>query len=278
MFLLGVSTLLIILVLETYIKEMSNILDDFQLINIKEDWELPYLNIYPIGDLHVGSGNFSQSSWDRWIKMVMEDEYARVVIVGDMLDNGLKNARTNSYEAKMQPFEQKQWLTQALRPIRDKIIGATTGNHEMRSGILADQYPLYDVLAKLDLEYLYRKNMAFIKINLGRRTNDRQCSYTMVLAHGASKTKSEKFSYAIDNMDIFVTGHVHQPNSAFRSKIVIDTKNEVVRMQDFVHITVPSFQKLGGYSLNAMYLGQSSTVFPIIKLSGEQKEVVVSWI
>lgn len=257
---------------------MSDILDDFKLLNIKLDWDLPYINVYPIGDLHVGSGHFSQESWDRWLNAVISDPYARVVIVGDMLDNGLKNSRTNSYEAKMQPFEQKQWLTNALRPIADKIIGATGGNHENRSTIMADVYPLYDVLAKLDLEYTYRHNMAFMKINLGTRRADRQCSYTMVLGHGASKTKAEKFSYAIDGMDIMVTGHIHQPNSAFRSKIIIDSKNEVVRMQDFVHITVPSFQKLGGYSLNAMYMSQSSTVFPVIRLSGEKKEVVVSWI
>ena len=208
----------------------------------------------------------------------MEDEYGKVVIVGDMIDNGLKTSRTNSYEATMQPFQQKQWLTNALRPIKDKIIGAVTGNHEIRSGVMADVYPLYDVLAKLDLEHLYRMNMAFLKINLGTRTTDRQCSYTMVLAHGGSKTKTEKFGYMVDGMDIFVTGHIHQPKSAFQSKIVIDSKNETVSMKDFIHVTIPSFQALGGYALRGLYMGQSSNVFPILRLDGETKAITTTWI
>lgn len=252
--------------------------NDFTLIVHKLDWELPYINIYPIGDLHIGSGQFSRESWDRWKETVMKDEFGRVVIIGDMIDNGLKNSRTDSYHATMQPFDQKRWLTDELRPLKDKIIGAVTGNHELRSGILADVYPLYDVLAKLDLEHLYRMNMGFMKVNLGQRTSDRQCSYTIVLAHGGSKTKTEKFGYAIDGMDVLVTGHIHQPNSAFRSKIVIDTNNEVVRMQDFIHITVPSFQSMGGYALRGMYMPNSSTVFPVLRLDGKEKGVVVSWI
>jgi len=252
--------------------------NDFQLITHKLAEDLPYINIYPIGDLHIGSGDFDDGAFRRWVKLVLSDPYSKVVIIGDMLDNGLKTSLTNSYEAKMQPFEQKAWLVNELRPIKDKILGCVQGNHEYRSSILADMYPLYDVLAKLDLEYLYRQNMGFLKVNVGSRTESRQCSYTLVLAHGASKTKTEKFSYAIDGMDILVTGHIHQPKSAFQSKIVIDSKNEAVVMKDFVHITVPSFQKLGGYALRGMFMPQSSNVIPIIKLDGTKKDVSVSWI
>lgn len=253
-------------------------LDDFQLIKHTLDTTLPYINIYPIGDLHIGSGEFGEESFNRWKKIVMSDPYSKIVIIGDMMDNGLKTSMTNSFEAKMQPFQQKQWLKEQLEPIKDKILGAVQGNHEYRSTIMADMYPLYDVMAKLDLEDLYRQNMGFVKINLGQRNSDRQCSYTLVLAHGSSKTKTEKFSYAIDGMDLLVTGHIHQPKSAFQSKIVIDSKNETVGMKDFVHITVPSFQKLGGYALRGMYMPQSSNIFPIIQLGGSRKEVQVSWI
>lgn len=253
-------------------------LNDFVLIKHMLDKELPYINIYPIGDLHLGTGNFNAAAFDRWKKIVMGDPYSKVVIIGDMLDNGLKNSKTNSFEASMQPHEQKEWLKRELLPLRSKILGAVQGNHEYRSNILTDSCPMYDVLAKLDLEDLYRPNMAFLKVNLGQRTIDRQCSYTIVLAHGASKNKTSTFGYAIDGMDIMVTGHIHQPNSAFPSKVVIDSKNEVVTMRDFTHITVPSFQSLGGYTLKAMYLPQSSTKFPVIRLDGKIKEVGVSWI
>lgn len=252
--------------------------DDFDLIVHKLDKELPYINVYPIGDLHIGSGNFSEKAFRRWKNMVEEDEFAKVVIVGDMLDNGLKTSKTNSFEATMQPWEQKKWLTKEFESIKDKIIGAVQGNHEYRSTLIADAYPLYDVLAKLDLEHVYRQNMAFLKINLGQRNATRQCSYVFTLAHGASKTRTNNFTYNIDGMDVFINGHVHQPESSFKSKIVIDSKNETVSLRDFVHITVPSFQELGGYSLRALYQAQSSNVIPVIRLNGRVKDVVVKWV
>lgn len=253
-------------------------LDDFVLIKHKLSEELPYINVYPIGDLHIGSGNFNEKSYKRWKEHVINDPYGKVVIVGDMIDNALKTSKTNSFEATMSPFEQKLWLKDELEEIKDKILGATQGNHEYRSNIVADVCPLYDVMAKLDLEDLYRPNMAFLKINLGRRNADRQCSYTIVLAHGASKNKTKNFIYSIDGMDIFVNGHIHEPNSGFPSKIVIDSKNEVVTMRDFTHVVVPSFQGLGGYVLRGMYMPQSSEKFPILRLDGQVKEVSVQWI
>lgn len=257
---------------------MIAILDDFVLINHKLSWDLPYINIYPLGDLHIGSGNFNQEAWDRWKKIVSNDPYSYIVLVGDLLDNGLKSSLTNSYQATMQPHEQQEFLLKELEPFKDKILANVSGNHERRSTILADIYPMYNLMVRLGKERLFRENMAFIKINLGTRKSDRQSSYVITLAHGASKTKTERFGYAIDGMDALITGHIHQPKSAFQSKIVIDSKNESVSMKDFVHITVPSFQSVGGYTLQRMYMPQSSRVIPVLRLNGDRKELEVKWV
>lgn len=253
-------------------------LDDYQLIVHKLSENLSHINIYPIGDLHLGSGNLCEKSFKKWKDVVMADPNGKVVIVGDMIDNGLKTSKTNSFEATMQPFQQKQWLAKELEPLKDKIIGAVQGNHEYRSTLMADMYPLYDVLAKLDLEHTYRQNMCFIKINLGKRNVNRQCSYTMVLAHGSAKGRTHNFGYAVEGMDIIVTGHDHQPKNSFPARVVIDSINESVTLKNFYRVTVPSFQKLGGYALKAMYAPQSHDVIPVIRLDGSEKDVSISWI
>ena len=251
--------------------------DDFELIIHKLPTEQKSINIYPLGDLHIGSQDFNMVHWTKWIDTVKADENSRIVIVGDLVDNGLKNSKTNSYEATMRPREQKEWLVQQLRPVKDKIIGACMGNHEYRSVNDTDSCPLYDVMCKLDIEDLYRENMAFMKINLGYRNKERQHSYSMVLAHGGSRNKVTKFGYAVDGMDILVTGHTHSAESNFPAKIVIDTKNEIVKLVDYTHIVVPSFASYGGYALKGMYMPQGFKI-PIIKISGEKKEVKVEWI
>ena len=251
--------------------------DDFSMILHKLDTGLEQANIYPLGDLHIGSKEFDGILWNKWKQMVLDDPNGYVVIIGDLLDNGLKTSKTYSYEATMRPWEQKEWLKKELKPLKDRILGGCRGNHEERSVNLGDDCPMYDVFAKLDIEDLYRENMAFMKVSLGEKNSERQWSYGIVLAHGASKSKTDKFSYAIDGMDVFVTGHTHQPATYFPSKIMMDLRNDKITERSMVHVVVPSFVKTGGYGLRGMYMPQGKKI-PIIKLSGTQKEVTMEWV
>ena len=124
----------------------------------------------------------------------------------------------------------------------------------------------------------YRENMAFLKVSLGTKGKDRQRSYTLVLGHGASKNKTNKFGYSIDGMDVLITGHTHTPSVDFPAKIVIDAKNNHVGIKDYMHLVVPSFQRMGGYALKGMYAPTSTTKIPVLKLSGVRKEVRVEWL
>jgi predicted phosphodiesterase len=251
---------------------------DFDLIVHELAPEIGELRLYPLGDLHIGSSDFDEVQWYKWKKMVLEDEFGYVVIVGDLMDNGLKNSKTDAYSATMRPFEQKQWLKRELGDFKHKILGGVRGNHEGRSQIESDDCPMYDVFSKLDIEDLYRENMAFLKLNFGRRNATRQRSYTVVLGHGASKSKTNQFSYAIDGMDVLVTGHTHSGSSDFRSKLVIDKRNNSVSLESFTHIVVPSFQKMGGYALRAMYLPQDHCKIPVIEFDEKEKNVKVTWL
>ncbi len=253
-------------------------LDDFKLVTHKLPEDMDHVNIYPLGDLHIGSPNFDEKSFKNWKKKVCSDKNSRVVLVGDLLDNGLKNSHTNSYEAALSPYQQKEWLKKNLANISDKIIGAVQGNHEHRSTVINDSHPLYEVLEVLGVSNVYRKNMCFVKINVGKRNTQRQCSYALVLVHGASKSKTSKFAYSIEGIDCLITGHTHSPDTSIPAKIVVDKNNETVRMRDFAHIIVPSYQSLGGYALKAMYAPQSSNSIPVLRLSGKNKHMSITWL
>lgn len=250
---------------------------DFDLIVHKLSEDLEYINIYPLGDLHKGSPLFDEELYQKWKKTVLSDPNGYVLYVGDMMDIALKGSKTNSYMALCSPAEQKEWLANELKFFEDRLLGAVQGNHEVRITNTTSECPLYDAMAKVDLEHLYRENLALIKVNFGKKRSDRQFSYVLALMHGQSRGKVENFSYAIDGVDVFFTGHDHQPKSSFPSKIVVDTHNEVVKMVDFIRITVPSFQSFGGYVIKNMYMPQSSKV-PMVTLYGNtKKEVSVTW-
>lgn len=257
--------------------EVINIKSDFQMIVHKFPRETEGVHIYPLGDLHIGSRELDMELFRKWRRTVLADPVGYVVLIGDMIDNGLRNSKTNVYEATMSPWEQKETLAEELRPLKDRILGAIRGNHEERSVRESDDCPMYDVMARLGLEDLYREGAGFVKINLGEKNKERQWSYTLVLAHGASKSKVDKFNYSIDGMDVMISGHTHQPSSNFPAKIVVDNHNEQVRLVGFVNVVVPSFARMGGYALKGMYMPQDSGKFPVLMLSGTEKEVNVLW-
>jgi len=235
------------------------------------------LNFYPVGDLHPESEQFNERLWYTWKKTVMEDEFGYWGYIGDMFDNALKKSKTNSYEQRMRPRDAKIWLTKELGDIRDKCFGGCDGNHEYRSVYECDDSPLYDVMSKLDLEDYHRPNACFMKIAVGEKSKDRQFAYTFVLQHGKSRGKVVNYSYAIDGMDVMITGHTHGAESGFPAKIVIDPYNEMVRQVPFKRVIVPSMLDFGGYAMRDMYMPQDNTIIPVVTLLGDKKKVEVSW-
>ena len=110
-----------------------------------------------------------------------------IILGGDLLNNSLKSSVANIYEETMRPREQKRRMAEMLKPISHKILCAVNGNHERRSGKDADDDPTYDIMCKLDLEHLYRENMAFLCLRFGNKKGDglRNPTYTFVVTHGA---------------------------------------------------------------------------------------------
>lgn len=252
---------------------------DLSLIVKKFDKDVEKLNIYPIGDLHIGSPQFSEEQFLRWRDLVLNDPNSAVVILGDMMDNGLKGSKTNSYSATLRPKEQKKRLIRYLEPLAERVLTIVRGNHEYRSEYVADNDPLYDVACCLDLEDVYRENIGFLKVSLGKKREDRQFSYNIVMIHGKSKAKNDKFGKTIDGADIYITAHLHKGESGFPAKLVIDSQNEVVRVVPYKQIALPSYMEYGGYTIRDLYEPQDNKIIPVIELSGkDRKEVKVHWI
>lgn len=59
---------------------------------------------------------------EKQVKEILSDPYGYVVFVGDIIDNGLKNSKTNVYEQTMRPKEQKETADEIYRPLKDRIL------------------------------------------------------------------------------------------------------------------------------------------------------------
>ena len=247
---------------------------DFTVVTHSLSPQTPFINIYPLGDVHIGSPNFNRTAFEAWVDMVRDDDNGYVVIVGDLMDIATKTSKTNIWEATMTPADQKQYLAMKLEPIKDKILGVVPGNHEYRMMREVGVNPLYDVCCKLNIEHLYRENACFIKVGLGssKKNPDRLMQYGLALVHGASHNKHDNFCNGIDGVDVIFSGHDHKPRHVPRGKIRFNLNTGSVSLVPYQEVVVQPFQDYGGYALRGEYLPTCVSGTQVIRLhSGTRK-------
>ena len=219
------------------------------------------ITIVPLADAHYGSKEFNETRWHNTIKRIQDDPACFCVLVGDLMDNGLRNSLTNVFQATASPREQKEWLANELLPIKDKILAAVGGNHEYRTQKEADQDPLYDIMIRLGIENVYRPNIAFLDLKLTYKFDgkDKQRhSIKFAITHGASggqyigssANRVQFFGMALEGIDCLVTAHTHKPVTFPVQKIVFC--NGTVMQKQFVIAVASSFLDYGGYPVRKM--------------------------
>lgn len=246
-------------------------LDDFTLIDSKFE-NLDYLNVYPLGDVHLGSKEFDEALFREWIETVKNDPNGVVVIIGDMLNMGLRNSKSNVYEETLSPMEQKELCYELLNPIADKIIAGCSGNHEYRAVKEVGMNPLYDVFCRMRIENRYRENACFIKLTVGKQGKNPN-TYGVVLTHGSSKGKDEKWTYSVDGCDCFISGHTHLGTHQPCGKIRMDLTHNKVKTVGYQHIVVMPFQRYGGYAIRGKYMPNHIGQFQRVTFDGSSKRV-----
>lgn len=246
----------------------------------------PTVTLDAIGDLHLGSIGCHEKEWADYVQFVQTEPDTYIVIVGDMIDNGTRNSIANPFDCKYRPMEQKNILADYLKPIKDKILCATRGNHEGRTWKETDQDPLYDVFCRLNIEERYRAGTAFLYLQIGERPNGNKGTrarqaYNIVVTHGTGGGKlagsainnQHRFGSSIDGCDVLITGHTHAPSITKPSKTVFDPVQKEVRTEPFACVQCASWLSYSGYPLAKMLPPQtawSNDVPQKIELCGQR--------
>lgn len=243
------------------------------------------LHLHFIADVHLGAQEHMEREWENFCATILQDPNAYTILGGDLINNATRNSVSNVFDETMRPREQKRVMTEMLQPLRDRILCAVPGNHEGRSGKDADDDPMYDILCKLDLEELWRENIAFVKIQIGLPEKDgkKNPTYMLVVMHGAgggiytgaAVNRNERFGYVLDGADALLVGHSHKPFVTQPGKIFIDKYNNQVSIKPFKVITATSWLNYGGYAAKQMLLPASHAP-QVITLFGRKKEINVT--
>lgn len=250
---------------------------DFEII--EHHFERDDICVFPLSDLHVGSKEFDYVAWESFKRKIMSSDKNYIVIAGDLMNNATRSSVSDIFEETMRPSEQKRWLAEELKPMKHKILCAVGGNHEARSGKDVDDDPLYDIMCKLDIEDLYRPNLAFMALRFGDKLGNgvTNPTYSVLVTHGSANgvSRKERFGYIFDGIDILVTGHTHKPMITSPCKIKVDLHNGKISQKPFLCVTATAWLNYGGYALRKM-LEPASHRPQVITLCGKRKEFMVT--
>ena len=248
------------------------------------------IDIYPIADVHLGAIEHCEPEWQAFLKRV-EKENAYLILAGDLLNNSTRGVRfANPFDEVLRPREAKRRMVEYLKPIAHRLLIITSGNHEQRSARDSDCDLTYDICSKLDVEHLYRENMAIAKISLGKRKRDDSAvsSYIFCVTHGksggvytgAAVNSSERFGGSVlEGVDCLVTGHVHKGFVTHPSKIVVDSINNCVSVRSYTVVSCVSWLNYGGYAARSMLLPHEVANPQKLHLvmSEKNKKIITTW-
>lgn len=247
------------------------------------------IDIYPISDVHLGAVEHAEPEWQNFLKKV-ESDNAYVILAGDLLNNSTRGTKfANPFDEVLRPREAKRRMVEYLEPIKDRILCVVSGNHEQRTIRDSDQDMTYDICAKLNVEHLYRENIAFMLVSCGRRNTENKAlsTFSFCVTHGtgggiytgAAVNRSERFGNVVEGVDCIVTGHVHKGFVSKPAKIVLDARNGVVSMKHYVVISCVSWLNYGGYAARAMMLPAQICDPQRLRLvsSKDSKKIITTW-
>ena len=243
------------------------------------------IDIFPISDVHLGAAEHMTHEWESFCNGIINRPNSYIILGGDLINNTTRSSVSNIFEEVMRPREQKKRMVEMLKPLRDRILCAVTGNHERRSVKDADDDPMYDIMCKLDIEDRFRSEIAFLKLNFGDSQTGTQHNpvYSIAVTHGAGNgaltggivNRAERFGYVLDNVDCLILGHSHKPFTTQPAKLSVDLAKNTVKIKPFKVISMTGWMTYGGYAASKM-LNPTSFNPQVIHLSGKKHDLKVT--
>lgn len=219
--------------------------------------ELTYINIHILADLQIGDANCNLPAFKNLVKDIAGDPHDYAVLLGDMMNCGLKNSKTNCYAEAMPPSKQMDLVEEVLSPITNKILGVTRGNHEDRISLEADIDPTYQICKDLGIKERYHNGLIVCKVNFGHYNGDatRPISYGLAMEHGnsaasagASLNAAVLRAVSIENIDAYATAHSHQPTVHSCNKFFYDPYNRKLSTKIVKVAIATGWLNYGGYA------------------------------
>ena len=251
-------------------------------VDYPTDW--PDCTIYPVADLHIGDPHADIGAVRALIQRIQDDPRGLVVLNGDLLNTAVKSSVSDIYGEVLHPMEAVIELVTMFRPLADKIIGATIGNHEARV-YRNDGIDIMRLACReLGIEDKYSPEGVLIFLRFGTMDsngrladrNPRQL-FTLYATHGSAGGRKEGAKAirladmaTIVDADVYLMSHVHMPMVLRESYYRTNAIGSTARKVDKLFVSTAATLDYGGYGQQQQYK-PSSCKNPVIRLTAKNR-------
>ena len=252
--------------------------------------------VVPISDAHYGNPYFSKRHFLETLQYVQNTPNVFAICNGDLCESSIRTSKGEIFKQVGSPQDQRNWIIKQLKPIKHKILGMTTGNHEARIYNEVGIDISKDIADALGVPY--RPEGMLVKISFGSGNeshDDRPYVYWGYATHGygGAKTKSAK-AVKVErtatwiHADFYIMSHDHVVNVAPDVYLLPDPRTSAQVDEDgketgftigrvTAHrkmlIKSNAYMKWGGYA-EALGFPPSDLATPVITLHGSSKKRV----
>jgi hypothetical protein len=229
--------------------------------------------LVPLYDVHLGSKTCLTDLFTRTLKYILETPDCYTFLGGDAMESATRQSiGLGMIDEEFHLTTQSEILQEFLTPLvkAGKVIGAITGNHEMRPMYFNGDNAIYELARDLGIPYLGFQGYIILNVN--------GIQYKVFVHHGAgaSRSKGAKVNAAVrpNNIaiaDCYITGHLHDRFAI--PDVIFDIEDgEIVQKQRW-YIAAGSFlQYFGGYPEMQM-LAPSLPGAMLVEFSGIEKSI-----
>lgn len=247
--------------------------------------------LIPLGDLHLGSPNCDLNKFKGYVKWVAERPNAYIFLMGDMFDTALTDSATNPFDQTLSLDDAQQVLKEILEPVKKKIIGAITGNHENRLKKKANFNPLKSMCDFMEIDYCGYS--AVIRFRVGRYERpdglvSPKIEYVYYAHHttgggstpGGKLNRIYKLQEIFEGADAYLGAHNHFKVEAVPLKYYLSKSGNgkaTIKTKRIYLIDTGSFVKWANDYPEMMMLPPADLGAPRIRMDGVRKDLHVSY-
>ena len=226
---------------------------------------LSELHLIILSDLHYGNPYCSVKHFLRTVDFIKETENCVVLLNGDFCEAAIRTSKGEIYKQVGTPDDQWKQVRDWLLPIKGKILGMTTGNHERRIYDVAGVDISHSIAEALEIPYRAEGMLYKLSFGGGNEGHSQQPyvfwiyvthGYGGARTRGAKAVKAERLSYWM-LADVFGMAHDHEVNVAPAVRFTADARgyeeehgfvSGAVREHRIMLVKTNAYVKFGGYA------------------------------